>query len=172
MARITYVRIGEAARVAGVSVDTLRRWESAGKLKAVRTPGGHRTYRLDDIERLRDDEAPEVGQTHTLVSTEAPTNPGLPVPPWKARQANAEADLAVTRSKIERKRRFVAIARSAEPTQNLNAPKLKPAPKQLGYGRSRRRNVVADERASTSVSNASGMRWHSSRLRFRLRSSV
>lgn len=34
----------------GVSVDTLRRWEAAGKIEVERTPGGHRRY---DVERLR-----------------------------------------------------------------------------------------------------------------------
>ena len=44
------VRISEAARMLGVSVDTLRRWEAAGKITVERTPGGHRRY---DVEQLR-----------------------------------------------------------------------------------------------------------------------
>jgi putative resolvase len=31
------VQIGEAAKIRGVSIDTLRRWERAGKLKAEKT---------------------------------------------------------------------------------------------------------------------------------------
>lgn len=41
--------IGEAAKLRGVSVDTLRRWEKAGKLKAARTEGKHRRYLVADI---------------------------------------------------------------------------------------------------------------------------
>ncbi|MBX9703051.1 MAG: IS607 family transposase, partial [Silvanigrellaceae bacterium] len=43
------VGIGQAARILGVSIETLRRWEKAGKLKSERTPSGHRRY---DISRL------------------------------------------------------------------------------------------------------------------------
>ena len=43
------VRISEAARMLGVSVDTLRRWEAAGKINVERTPGGHRRYDVDQL---------------------------------------------------------------------------------------------------------------------------
>lgn len=49
----TQVAIGEAARILGVSIDTVRRWESDGKLASTRTPGGQRRFRLVDVERLR-----------------------------------------------------------------------------------------------------------------------
>lgn len=35
-------RMGQAARLLGVSADTLRRWADSGRLKTRRTPGGHR----------------------------------------------------------------------------------------------------------------------------------
>lgn len=38
------VGIGQAARILGVSIETLRRWEKVGKLKSERTPSGHRRY--------------------------------------------------------------------------------------------------------------------------------
>jgi excisionase family DNA binding protein len=44
------VGIGEAAQALGVSITTLRRWESAGKLAAEHTAGGHRRY---DLAKLR-----------------------------------------------------------------------------------------------------------------------
>ena len=44
--------IGEAARVAGVSVETVRNWTRRGLLREERTPGGHRRIRRGDIERL------------------------------------------------------------------------------------------------------------------------
>lgn len=44
------VTIGEAAKIRGVAIETLRRWEKAGKLKPVdRTEGGHRRYRVADL---------------------------------------------------------------------------------------------------------------------------
>lgn len=54
MTRDTYtdeppLRIGEAARRLGVSVDTLRRWDRDGKLRAFRLPGGQRMYHQADV---------------------------------------------------------------------------------------------------------------------------
>jgi excisionase family DNA binding protein len=43
------LQIGDAAKLRGVSIDTLRRWEKAGKITAVRTDGGHRRYRVADL---------------------------------------------------------------------------------------------------------------------------
>jgi predicted site-specific integrase-resolvase len=44
------VSIGRAAEELGVSRDTLRRWEAAGKIEVERTPNGHRRY---DLAKLR-----------------------------------------------------------------------------------------------------------------------
>ena len=44
------VSIGKAAKILGVSIMTLRRWDEAGKLVSVKTDGGHRRY---DISKIR-----------------------------------------------------------------------------------------------------------------------
>jgi DNA-binding transcriptional MerR regulator len=45
--------IGEVARRTGVTVPTLRAWEHRyGLLVPVRTPGGHRRYREEDVQRV------------------------------------------------------------------------------------------------------------------------
>lgn len=46
------VRIGEAAEMLGVSVDTLRRWERENQLRTVRTAGGQRSVPLAEVTRL------------------------------------------------------------------------------------------------------------------------
>lgn len=46
------VSIGRAATELGVSRDTLRRWESAGKISVERTPSGHRRYDLSQLKGL------------------------------------------------------------------------------------------------------------------------
>lgn len=46
---VRYLSIGDAAKRLGVSVQTLRRWDIAGKLVAERTPGGRRRYRAEDV---------------------------------------------------------------------------------------------------------------------------
>jgi putative resolvase len=43
------ISIGAAAKHLGVSQDTLRRWERAGKISSERTPRGHRRY---DVSKL------------------------------------------------------------------------------------------------------------------------
>jgi len=45
-----FAGIGEAAKVLGVSVSTLRRWEAAGRITPDHTTGGHRRY---DLAKLR-----------------------------------------------------------------------------------------------------------------------
>lgn len=42
----------EAADAAGVSVRTLYRYEEAGRISSVRTPGGHRRYWHEDVDAL------------------------------------------------------------------------------------------------------------------------
>jgi excisionase family DNA binding protein len=41
--------IGQATEQLGVDVSTLRRWDKSGRLKAIRSQGGHRYYRQDDL---------------------------------------------------------------------------------------------------------------------------
>jgi excisionase family DNA binding protein len=47
------ISIGELADLKAVSVDTIRRWEREGKIKSVRTDGGHRRYQLADFVEQR-----------------------------------------------------------------------------------------------------------------------
>ena len=46
------LRIGEAAELLGVGVDTVRRWEADGKLETMRTAGGQRLVPLAEVSRL------------------------------------------------------------------------------------------------------------------------
>ncbi|MDY0827557.1 helix-turn-helix domain-containing protein [Microbacterium sp. BG28] len=48
----TYLAIGEVAAAFGVTVPTVRNWESAGKLRAIRTPGNQRRFAASQIEAL------------------------------------------------------------------------------------------------------------------------
>jgi len=49
------LRVGQAAEMLGVSVETLRRWESEGRLHMVRSDGGQRLVEIEDVARLRDE---------------------------------------------------------------------------------------------------------------------
>ena len=49
----------EAARALGVSLDTLRRWDRAGKIRVERDSANRRVVPASEIERLRGSEGPE-----------------------------------------------------------------------------------------------------------------
>jgi molybdopterin-binding protein len=49
---MTDMSIGEAGRAIGVSADTLRRWERAGKLRTVRDAANRRRVPRSEVERL------------------------------------------------------------------------------------------------------------------------
>ena len=55
------IRIGQAAGILGVSVDTLRRWEKEGRVTFGRTSGGQRTIDAADLRDLLRDRAPQTG---------------------------------------------------------------------------------------------------------------
>ncbi len=46
------LRIGQAAVLLGVSVDTIRRWEEAGAIEVLRSSGGQRLVTLREVRRL------------------------------------------------------------------------------------------------------------------------
>ena len=46
------LRIGQAAELLGVGVDTLRRWESDGRLSTARSTGGQRLVPIPEVSRL------------------------------------------------------------------------------------------------------------------------
>jgi molybdopterin-binding protein len=48
----TRIRVGQAAEMLGVTVETLRRWESEGRLTMERSDGGQRLVALEEITRL------------------------------------------------------------------------------------------------------------------------
>ena len=44
--------MGQAAEMLGVSVETLRRWESGGRLRMTRSAGGQRMVEIEEVARL------------------------------------------------------------------------------------------------------------------------
>ena len=58
MPRQSYT-VAEAARALGVSIDTIRRWDRAGKLRVERDSANRRTVPAAEVERLRGGSGPE-----------------------------------------------------------------------------------------------------------------
>ena len=42
----------ETEQLLNVSKSTLQRWDNSGKLKAIRTEGGHRRYKQSDVDKI------------------------------------------------------------------------------------------------------------------------
>ena len=61
------VNISKAADMLGVSTKIMRIWDDDGKVEAVRTAGGHRRYRLKDIEKLQGIEVEEKPKDLSLI---------------------------------------------------------------------------------------------------------
>src|SRR6478609_11614372 len=49
------LRVGQAAEMLGVSVETLRRWEAEGRLTMTRSDGGQRQVEMEAVARLMDE---------------------------------------------------------------------------------------------------------------------
>lgn len=66
--------IGKAAKIIGVTIQTLRRWDGMGKLKSFRpTVGSHRYYREEDIETFMNSDIASIAEK--WVKNELPANP-------------------------------------------------------------------------------------------------
>ncbi|MBI2595348.1 MerR family DNA-binding transcriptional regulator [Candidatus Daviesbacteria bacterium] len=63
-----FISISHAARVLGVSPDTLRNWEKQGKLIPSRTQGGARRYKLSELNALKQEIHPASKRKHGLLS--------------------------------------------------------------------------------------------------------
>ncbi len=62
------LRIGQAATLLGVSVDTLRRWEEQSRIRVIRSSGGQRLVPLAEVQRLL---AERPGHQHAIEASSA-----------------------------------------------------------------------------------------------------
>lgn len=51
-AQLELLSVSDACARLGVSPTTLKRWEKAGRISALRTPTGHRRYHRIDVDAL------------------------------------------------------------------------------------------------------------------------
>ncbi len=70
-----FVSIGKAAKMLGMSIDGLRKWEREGRLIPVRTVTNHRRYPVANLRALMHEDAPDVARDtrcllYARVSTE------------------------------------------------------------------------------------------------------
>lgn len=55
------IGVSEAARVLGITAETLREWADSRKVTTYRTAGGHRRFRRGDLIAFRDRKRTEAG---------------------------------------------------------------------------------------------------------------
>jgi excisionase family DNA binding protein len=51
---------GEVAEIFRVDPKTVTRWAAAGKISAIKTPGGHRRFRESEVRALLEGAEPEI----------------------------------------------------------------------------------------------------------------
>lgn len=97
--KLGLLNIGTASEYLGISIDTLRRWEKKGRIKPLRSPGGHRYYSKADLDDLfgkrytRDEETlrrtdEELGK---MVPQEQPTTPPTPAVEIRTMEENIQS---------------------------------------------------------------------------------
>jgi excisionase family DNA binding protein len=59
--------ISEAAEYLGVSALTLRKWEAQAKIRAFRTPGGHRRFRKSDLDVILGPDAKSADKLRVII---------------------------------------------------------------------------------------------------------
>jgi excisionase family DNA binding protein len=83
----------EVAEVFGVRTTTIARWSREGRLASFLTPGGHRRYRLPDVQALLEDAEPAETELDRQTAEDAVRlyNEG-----WSIRQVAEKFDLDYT----------------------------------------------------------------------------
>ncbi len=80
------VKIGDTAKLVGVSIDTLRRWEKKGFISPIKTPGGTRLYDLDQIQKLNP-RSSITGSPSSLLDQAEPSLPSITYRPSTSNRA-------------------------------------------------------------------------------------
>ncbi len=83
-----YATVSDAAAILGVSIDTVRRWDKAGKLVAVRLDGKNRYFAVDDLESFKAQMPLSTSQVASMLS----------ISPSTVRRLENQGDLAPERS--------------------------------------------------------------------------
>jgi molybdopterin-binding protein len=71
------IRIGQAAELLGVSVETIRRWAADGKLTTSRSGGGQRLVPISDVSRLLAERRRSTGEPAIVAQSARNRFPGI-----------------------------------------------------------------------------------------------
>jgi molybdopterin-binding protein len=71
------IRVGHAAEMLQVSIETLRRWETEGRLKTTRSSGGQRMVPIGEITRLLAERRAQAVERSTVTGSARNRFPGI-----------------------------------------------------------------------------------------------
>jgi molybdopterin-binding protein len=71
------LRVGQAAEMLGVTVETLRRWETDGRIETVRSRGGQRLIAIEEVTRLLRERRREVADRPIVGQSARNRFPGI-----------------------------------------------------------------------------------------------
>ncbi|MGH8590394.1 MAG: MerR family transcriptional regulator [Gammaproteobacteria bacterium] len=84
-----HVAIGDAARILGVSITTVRRYVEGGRLTSRRTPGGHHRFNVAQIRALLDSVPAEQPPTELVWPHHYTHSDGSELCEWSGRPAES-----------------------------------------------------------------------------------
>jgi molybdopterin-binding protein len=64
-----FYNAGEAARLLGISLDTLRRWDRAGRIETARDSGNRRIVAASEVQRLRGEQEGHLSARNRIQGT-------------------------------------------------------------------------------------------------------
>ena len=115
--------IKETGKLLNVSKQTLQRWDNSGKLIAVRTEGGHRRYKLSDIEKiLGENNGYDKGFQDAIEKAKTIIINFMPLPSNKNHNINQDIDLLEERQKYAHQvaKKFEEMMLNKERTLDTN----------------------------------------------------
>lgn len=113
--KIKRLSIGEASEYLGVSIDTLRRWEKKDKITALRSPGGHRYFKQEDLDNL-------FGRKYEREKEKAPRK--IDIPPKQEEESITHPEPVSIQTTNDREPREIKIP----PLSPIRVIKEKPTP--------------------------------------------
>lgn len=153
-----WLSIGQAARILGITPDTVRAYEERGRLRAVRTEGDHRRFDEEEVQRLAKTLSHPAGPGDRQTIRPKPPSPPRPylgeledeqdLERQELRSARARVEILRAESQaaqILNARKAETDRRAAQERENLRTEELK------GFGRTlaARAGLPADWRAAS-----------------------
>ena len=119
------VLIGKAAEILGVSIDTVRRWDKAGKLRSVRPDGKNRYFSLEELNKIK--------RSRPLKVTEAAKRLGVSASTLRRREQEGlvTPDRGTGGARLYTQETLQKLAESRELLGKKQAAKLPTEPEQL-----------------------------------------